>query len=172
MRDYVSEIFRSAAQQGGDSDSEHPSIPHGRVSGQLFAGSGFRLGQTDNDSEVIPGASASGSNNEGQHELVILKIWRQGFSINDGDLRPLNDPENRQFFESIIRGEIPAELRKQNMNMIHLDVEDHRHEEFKKPAKKFSAFGGEGQTLGSPVPTMTESASTASVDDLKANEEQ
>lgn len=164
MRDYVSEIFRSA-QQTGD-PAEH--VPHGRVSSQLFAGSGHRLGQTDNDSEVIPGASG-GSNED--HELVILKIWRQGFSINDGDLRPLNDPENRQFFESIIRGEIPAELRRQNMNMIHLDVEDHRHEEFKKTAKKFSAFGGEGQTLGSPVPTMTES-SAATVEDTKASEQQ
>jgi len=153
-RDYISEVFRSARQSEANDPHGHPT-PN-RVSSRLFVGAGHRLGQTEDDTEVLPGASAS-SGNDG-HELVILKIWRQGFSINDGDLRPFDDPENKAFFESIIRGEIPAELRRQNMSMIHLDVEDHRHEEFKKPVKRFTAFTGEGQTLGSPVPNVTESA--------------
>lgn len=71
-----------------------------------------------------------------------------------------------------MKGEIPQELRKQNMNMIHLDLEDHRHEEFVKPKKRFAAFGGAGHTLGSPVPNTVETfpTETTSVDAQKTNE--
>lgn len=145
------------------------------TSSQLFFGSGYRLGQTDNDGEVIPGPSTGGSSagaEGGQDELVVLKIWRQGFSINDGELRSLDDPENKKFFESIIRGEIPAELRRQNMSMIHLDVEDHRHEEFKIPVKKFTTFTGEGHSLGSPVPSVVVAPTAAATPEAsKTNED-
>lgn len=168
IKDYVTSLFQ-AAQSGGPSTSGDHSASGGGNS--LFTGSGFRLGQTDFDSVVIQGAAASSNQTEPHSEQVILKLWRQGFSINDGDLRPYDDPANREFFESIFKGEIPAELRKQNKNMVHMDIEDHRGEDFKKPTKKFTAFGGEGHTLGSPVPNVIESASVATVEDQKTNEE-
>lgn len=174
IKDYVTSLFQ-AAQSGGAGSSSDREHSHGAGSsnsgGSLFAGSGFRLGQTDDDHVVIPGAS-SGQAGQQQSEQVILKLWRQGFSINDGDLRPYDDPANREFFDSILKGEIPAELRKQNKNMVHMDIEDHRGEDFKKPAKRFTAFAGEGHSLGSPVPNVIESSTApVSVDDQKANEE-
>uniref|UniRef100_A0A336LKN3 CSON010141 protein n=1 Tax=Culicoides sonorensis TaxID=179676 RepID=A0A336LKN3_CULSO len=155
IKDYVSEVFKSAQQSGAAVDEHAPRT----VSSRLYSGTGFRLGQTDNDHEVIPGASsASGAagGSQRQSELVVLKLWRQGFSINDGDLRSYEDPASKEFMECIMKGEIPQELRKQNMNMIHLDLEDHRHEEFVKPKKRFATFAGEGHTLGSPVPGTVE----------------
>lgn len=169
IKDYVSEVFRSAQQSGASVDEHTPRT----VSSRLYSGTGFRLGQTDNDHVVVPGASG-GSSNERQSELVVLKLWRQGFSINDGDLRTYEDPASKEFMECIMKGEIPQELRKQNMNMIHLDLEDHRHEEFVKPKKRFAAFIGEGHTLGSPVPATVETVptETVSADAQKTNEEQ
>lgn len=166
IKDYVTSLFQAAQSGASTSGGDHSHAGGSGGGSSLFAGSGFRLGQTDDDSVVIPGAS---SQSEQQSEQVILKLWRQGFSINDGDLRPYDDPDNREFFESILKGEIPSELRKQNKNMVHMDIEDHRGEDFKKTAQKFM---GKGHTLGSPVPNVIESAATpTSADDLKANEE-
>lgn len=172
IKDYVSEVFRSAQQSGATVDEHTPRT----VSSRLYGGTGFRLGQTDDDHVVIPvasGGGASGSGGERQSELVVLKLWRQGFSINDGDLRTYEDPASKEFMECIMKGEIPQELRKQNMNMIHLDLEDHRHEEFVKPKKRFSTFAGEGHTLGSPTPGSVESepTETVSADAQKTNEQ-
>lgn len=169
IKDYVSEVFRSAQQSGASVDEHTPRT----VSSRLYTGTGFRLGQTDDDTVILPGASAAGGSGPNrQAELVVLKLWRQGFSINDGDIRLYEDQASKEFMECIMKGEIPPELRKQNMSMINLDLEDHRHEEFVKPARRFAAFQGQGHTLGSPVPSTVECTPEAvSTDDLKANEE-
>lgn len=38
--------------------------------------------------------------------------------------------------------------------MVHVDLEDHRNEEFTKAAVKAKPFSGKGHTLGSPAPTV------------------
>jgi SEP domain len=43
--------------------------------------------------------------------------------------------------------EIPKELRKKG-EKIHVDFEDHRHENFVQPKRKFKAFIGSGNMLG------------------------
>lgn len=157
IKDYVSEIFRSAQQGNLETyDSEASS------SSSLYVGTGYRLGQTDNDHQAIPDRQrGSGRETDHNHEVVTLTLWRQGFSINDGELRRYEDPANKEFFESIMRGEIPAELRSKGPTMIHLDLKDNRHEDYVKRSAPFRAFGGSGQTLGSPAPNVVESASAA-----------
>lgn len=49
--------------------------------------------------------------------------------------------------------EIPQELR-QGGGMVHVDLEDHRNEEFTKAVVKAKPFSGKGHTLGSPAPTV------------------
>lgn len=49
--------------------------------------------------------------------------------------------------------EIPHELR-QGGAMVHVDLEDHRNEEFSKAVIKPKPFSGKGHTLGSPAPTV------------------
>lgn len=44
--------------------------------------------------------------------------------------------------------EIPIELRQQGGSMVHVDLEDHRNEEFKRTVNKAKPFGGKGHTLG------------------------
>lgn len=159
IKDYVSEIFRSA-QQGNLETFEGEASPSS--SSSLYVGTGYRLGQTDNDHQAIPDRQrSSGRDTDHNHEVVTLTLWRQGFSINDGELRRYEDPANKEFFESIMRGEIPAELRSKGPTMIHLDLKDNRHEDYVKRSAPFRAFGGSGQTLGSPAPNVVESASAA-----------
>ena len=35
---------------------------------------------------------------------VVLKLWKSGFSLDEGDLRNYSDPGNSLFLESIRRG--------------------------------------------------------------------
>ncbi|ERE71462.1 NSFL1 cofactor like isoform 2 [Cricetulus griseus] len=93
---------------------------------------------------------------------VVLKLWRTGFSLDNGELRSYQDPSNAQFLESIRRGEVPAELRRlAHGGQVNLDMEDHRDEDFVKPKGAFKAFTGEGQKLGSTAPQVLNTSSPA-----------
>lgn len=156
IKDYVSEVFRQA--QGGnleqfDSTEGASSSEQGLRS---FVGTGYRLGQTDDDHVAVPSTSSSRKKRDDHCDTVTVRVFRQGFTVDDGELRPYEDPRNREFFESITHNEIPAELRKQGRSMVHVNVEDHLSEDYVKRAPKFKAFQGSGHTLGSPTPTMTE----------------
>uniref|UniRef100_A0A182SBJ8 NSFL1 cofactor p47 n=1 Tax=Anopheles maculatus TaxID=74869 RepID=A0A182SBJ8_9DIPT len=155
-------IFRSAQQ--GNLETFDPSDESGGSSCSLYAGTGYRLGQTEDDhQEVTPRGSRTAAAAGRQNlEIVTLTLWRQGFVINDGELRLYEDPANREFFESITRGEIPEELRSKGQSMFRVDLKDNRHEEYVKRSKPFKAFGGSGQTLGSPVPPMAAASSSSS----------
>lgn len=92
----------------------------------------------------------------------MLKLWKSGFSLDNGDLRSYQDPSNAQFLESIRRGEVPAELRRlAHGGQVNLDMEDHRDEDFVKPKGAFKAFTGEGQKLGSTAPQVLSASSPA-----------
>ncbi|XP_053662503.1 NSFL1 cofactor p47 [Anopheles marshallii] len=160
IKDYVSEIFRSAQQ--GNLETFDPSDESGGSSWSLYAGTGYRLGQTEDDHQEVAPRGARTATSAQNLEIVTLTLWRQGFVINDGELRLYEDPANREFFESITRGEIPEELRSKGQTMFRVDLKDNRHEEYVKRSKPFKAFGGSGQTLGSPVPPMATASSSSS----------
>lgn len=80
---------------------------------------------------VIPGAKAPAG-----PRSVILRLWKNGFSLDDGPVRDYHNPANQEFLEYIKRGEIPMELIRENRGReVNLQMEDHRTEEFlsKKP---------------------------------------
>ncbi|NXU66202.1 UBX2B protein, partial [Horornis vulcanius] len=86
---------------------------------------------------------------ENQDVQILLKLWRNGFSLDDGELRSYSDPTNAQFLESVKRGEIPLELQRLvHGGQVNLDMEDHQEQEYVKPRLRFKAFSGEGQKLG------------------------
>ncbi|XP_046752095.1 NSFL1 cofactor p47 [Diprion similis] len=163
--DIVGEMFKSCQEQAVSSDP--------RVTSQqrpsTFGGTGYKLGQTSSDTEVTPSPSTQESNTG----LITLKLWREGFTLNDGDIRPYNDPGNREFLAAIKRGEVPMEIRQEVQGAeVRLDMEDHRHEEFVPPKVKVKAFTGKGHMLGSPSPATV--GMTVPVDsvDQTANESQ
>ncbi|KAG6755782.1 hypothetical protein POTOM_039187 [Populus tomentosa] len=94
----VDAIFNQARQLGaveGPLENINQSS-----SSSSFSGTGRLL-----SGETVPSAPQ-------QPEAVVHNIvfWTNGFTVNDGPLRSLDDPENASFLESIRKSECPKEL--------------------------------------------------------------
>ena len=72
----------------------------------FFTGGGYKLGEKVDDHQFIPGAESSQSREDRKLDLV-LKLWKDGFTIDDGPLRPYHDEESKEFLHAIQKGEIP-----------------------------------------------------------------
>jgi len=35
---------------------------------------------------------------------MVLKLWKNGFSVDDGPLRDFKDPANKEFLDSVSKG--------------------------------------------------------------------
>ncbi|XP_050206342.1 plant UBX domain-containing protein 4-like [Mercurialis annua] len=142
----VDAIFNQARQLGaveGPLDQLGPSS-----SSRSFSGTGRLL-----SGETLPSAPQ-------QPESVVHNIvfWANGFTVNDGPLRRLDDPENAPFLESIRKSECPKELEPADRrSSIHVNL-IRRDEKCPEPEKqKHVAFQGVGRTLGSSsTPAETE----------------
>lgn len=151
--DIVKQMFKDAKKHGAQ-PVEDQSASHKKKDPKYFTGGGYKLGETDTDHEFVPGAAAQ-DNGERRQLDVVLKLWQDGFSIDDGPLRGYTDPESREFLGAISKGEIPQELLKlAKGGEVNLDMEDHKHEDFKQVKKKMQPFTGEGHTLGCVTPTV------------------
>ncbi|XP_050565137.1 UBX domain-containing protein 2B isoform X3 [Cygnus atratus] len=138
----VAELFKEAKEHGAVPLDEASRSSGDFSKAKSFSGGGYRLGDSSQKhSEYIYG--------ENQDVQVLLKLWRNGFSLDDGELRSYSDPTNAQFLESVKRGEIPVELQRLvHGGQVNLDMEDHQEQEYVKPRLRFKAFSGEGQKLG------------------------
>ncbi|KAI1133947.1 SEP-domain-containing protein [Hypoxylon sp. FL0543] len=142
------------------SNSERPeaSSPAGPSSLHGFRGAGQTLGGEGAPSRTIPdplgpattGGPARPRGNDVQERT--LHLWRDGFSIDDGELHRFDDPNNTDALRMIQQGRAPIHL----MNVRYdepLDVKLQQHDENYRPLPKvYKPFGGEGRRLGSPVP--------------------
>ncbi|XP_039623799.1 NSFL1 cofactor p47 [Polypterus senegalus] len=164
----VDDLFKGAREHGAVPVEKASKGPGESSRARPFAGGGYRLGAApEEQSAYVAGERRSSDSSQDVH--VVLKLWKSGFSLDEGELRSYSDPENAQFLESIRRGEIPAELRRLSRGgQVNLDMEDHRDEEFSKPKIAFKAFAGEGQKLGSATPQVIGSVSGAQQADNEA----
>ncbi|XP_059915107.1 NSFL1 cofactor p47 [Gadus macrocephalus] len=164
----VEDLFKGAKEhgavpldRGGPGESSRP---------KAFVGGGYRLGAGPEEASAYVAGERRAANSQ-QDVHVVLKLWKSGFSLDEGDLRNYSDPGNSLFLESIRRGEIPLELRQRARGgQVNLDMEDHRDEDFARPKIAFRAFGGEGYKLGSATPDLVVPA--ASQTDQVASEAQ
>ncbi|XP_019612512.1 UBX domain-containing protein 2B isoform X1 [Rhinolophus sinicus] len=156
----VNELFKEAKEHGAIPLNE-ATRASGDDKSKSFAGGGYRLGSSFcKRSEYIYGE------NQLQDVQILLKLWRNGFSLDDGELRPYSDPTNAQFLESVKRGEIPPELQRLvHGGQVNLDMEDHQGQEYIKPRLRFKAFSGEGQKLGSLTPEIISTPSSPEEED-------
>ncbi|TEA10486.1 UBX domain-containing protein 1 [Colletotrichum sidae] len=177
LNDILAKAKASAARPESASPAGSSRAP------TIFRGTGQTLGGDGVESRSIPdpnafqegGGGAAGQ--EGEPQERTLHLWQDGFSIDDGELRRFDDPENAMDLNMIRAGRAPLHL----MNVRYdqpVDVKLHQHQENYRPLPKvYKPFGGEGRRLGSPVPgessasastqrapaTSTTAASTASV---------
>nr|ACO14697.1 NSFL1 cofactor p47 [Caligus clemensi] len=150
--DFVKEMFKRARDQGAEvEDDESSSSGHGRRGPNSFGGTGFKLGSNESDSEVVPSMSKP---KEEEREFT-LKMWHDGFSLDNGPLRAYDDPTNREFLSSIMKGRVPLELiREARGGEVNIKMEDHKHEDYVKPQAAAKPFQGAGHVLGSVLPDM------------------
>ncbi|KAF9683334.1 hypothetical protein SADUNF_Sadunf04G0002700 [Salix dunnii] len=134
----VDAIFNQARQLGaveGPLDNLNQSS-----SSRSFTGTGRLL-----SGETVPSAPQ-------QPEAVVHNIvfWTNGFSVDDGPLRRLDDPENASFLESIRKSECPKELEPSDRRSpVHVNL-IRRDQKCPEPEKQRNvAFQGIGRTLGS-----------------------
>ncbi|XP_073994176.1 NSFL1 cofactor p47-like isoform X1 [Rhodnius prolixus] len=148
----ITDLFRSLRDQGGvESISHEPGGP------QFFTGQGYRLGRTLDDPNVTNPNGAVAASATPNHREVIVRLWRDGFSVDNGALRSYNDPHEREFLARIRQGHVPAELYPQaESGAVHLSLEDHRHENYVAPATTPTYFTGKGHKLGSAISKVTE----------------
>lgn len=91
---------------------------------------------------------------------VVIKMWKNGFTINDGQLRDYTDAANRQFMDSMKKGELPPELHKTFAKKeLSVNVEDRKGEEYAIRKKYVDPFSGQGHRLGSATPKVITKAS-------------
>lgn len=138
-RNDVDEIFKHARQSGG---VEGPMESLRPSSSRSFTGTGRLL-----SGEQVPAVAAPEQPQDVIHNIVF---WRNGFSVNDGPLRRLGDPENAPFLESIRKSECPRELEPADRrSSVHVNL-IRRDQEFPEPvvAPPPVAFQGVGRTLG------------------------
>ena len=80
-----------------------------------------------------------------------LKIYKNGFILNDGEFRDISDPINKKFMDDVGKGYIPKELVKKGYNDLGIEMEDNRDKNYEPPKeeKKFQAFTGLGKSISS-----------------------
>ncbi|KAF8086445.1 hypothetical protein N665_0625s0010 [Sinapis alba] len=138
-KDDVDEIFNQARQLGAvEGPLETPSSSS--LSSRSFSGTGRLLsgGESVSTGPQQPDPVA--------HNIVF---WSNGFTIDDGPLRKLDDPENASFLESIRKSECPKELEPEDRRApIHVNLmrREEKCPEREKPSKV--SFQGVGRTLG------------------------
>ncbi|KAF2125462.1 SEP-domain-containing protein [Dothidotthia symphoricarpi CBS 119687] len=154
-RDQINSILKRARQNaprpGGD---EEQDTSH-------FRGSGTTLGGDDAPSRVVPDPNANipAPLPRAHREL---HLWRDGFSVDDGALFRYDDPANARTLEMINTGHAPLHiLNVENGQEVDVEVHAHKDENYVQPKKKYVAFGGSGQRLGSPTPGATSSTAPA-----------
>ncbi|XP_072163077.1 NSFL1 cofactor p47-like [Diadema setosum] len=160
----VKDIFKQAREHGAEevASGATPSTSRGGTS-FAFRGAGYRLGESQVEPTVpVPGTAGTMPGPRPKERHVILKMWKNGFSIDDGELRDYRSPENDLFLKSIMKGEIPDELLKlAEGGEVSLDLEDRRNEEYVRPKQTVKAFTGHGYMLGSPAPSIVSGGSSS-----------
>ncbi|XP_012680238.1 UBX domain-containing protein 2A [Clupea harengus] len=125
--------------EGAENDDEQPPMRHS-----------FSVEDLLDEVEKISSA-ASGN----QKVEMVVRLWKDGFTVNDADLRSYTLEENQEFLEAIKRGELPLELEcRAGEEELEVNVEDMKDEMYVPRKKTFYPFSGRGYRLGSVAPRV------------------
>ncbi|VDP36278.1 unnamed protein product, partial [Soboliphyme baturini] len=149
----VENFFRRARNLGAQEFEPSSSQEEHVTSHPSFTGIGHKL-----DGSVVSQENKA-EDKARPVETVRLQMWRNGFSINDEQLRPYDGRENKQFLEEVMKGVIPSELvRRYPGAEISLEMENRHQEDYEETEEqqhKVIPFSGQGFVLGNPCPSVT-----------------
>ncbi|KAI3753395.1 hypothetical protein L2E82_25447 [Cichorium intybus] len=143
----VESLFNQARQAGAEEGTLEQLRPSS--SSRSFSGRGRLLsGET---------TSATPQQSEPDVHTHTITFWTNGFTVNDGPLRRLDDPQNASFIESIRQSACPEELKPaKGRAPVHVNLV-RKLEDYPVQKHRHTAFVGVGRTLGS---TTTSSEDT------------
>ncbi|MGK3750875.1 MAG: UBX domain-containing protein 1 [Bacillariaceae sp.] len=107
-----------------------------------------RAGEQNNDDNDDDDDDEMESGGEAPTTRRTITMYANGFIVDDGQYRRLDDPANADFLTSLARGQTPSELRSTETGSGNITVGliDKRKEEY---VETFRNFSGEGNTLRS-----------------------
>ncbi|XP_067274153.1 UBX domain-containing protein 2A isoform X1 [Pseudorasbora parva] len=112
--------------------------------------SSFSVEDLLDEVEKISSVASSGKKVE-----IVVRLWKNGFTVNDEDLRSYTLEENQEFLEAIKRGELPLELEgRAEDEELEINMEEMKDEVYVPKKKTFHPFTGQGYRLGSVAPRV------------------
>jgi len=125
-----------------DEDEDEKDNNNRYVGGVDSRGGGSGLAVEPNERDAVFGMAEQGGTEERPSRTITM--YRDGFVVDDGPYRRLDDPNNADFLRSLAMGRTPTELMEEGEN-VTVGLIDKRKEEY---IEKFSSFSGEGNSLG------------------------
>ncbi|KAJ3488583.1 hypothetical protein NLI96_g2731 [Meripilus lineatus] len=154
----VRDLLRRAAESGPPTG---PAPPRSTA----FSGGGHTLGSDEVESTYVPDPNAQELDEV--PAIRHLTFWRDGFSVEDGELMRYDDPANEQILNEINSGHAPPSiLNVEPGRPVELRVVRRLQDDYvPAPASRRhdgGTFMGAGHRLGSPVPATGASSSNTS----------
>ncbi|PFH36565.1 UBX domain-containing protein [Besnoitia besnoiti] len=93
-----------------------------------------------------------------------VTVFRNGFTVDDGEFRSLENPENARFLDELKAGFAPRELQ-EGGRRVHVELVNKQSESYEPPPPPaYVLFGGEGQRLSGGEDRSGSSSPSAEVD--------
>ncbi|KAI0260609.1 hypothetical protein BC834DRAFT_899973 [Gloeopeniophorella convolvens] len=140
MRDLLARALNDRPAEAEAEETKHSSA---------FSGGGYRLGSDDVDSTYVP--DPNGAPNPAEETATRhLTFWRDGFSIEDGELRRYDDPQQAQILSEINAGRAPPSILDVLPGQpVELRVTRRTEDDYVATPRR--GFAGSGNRLGAPV---------------------
>jgi len=149
-------VVRDLLQRAAEAGPVQSGAPRG-----AFSGAGNTLGSDEIESTFIPDPDA-----EVQESAIRnLTFWKDGFSIEDGELMRYDNPQHAQILDEINSGRAPPSILNVAPGQpVELRVARRVDEEY-RPSQSSAprTFTGSGNRLGSPVPAVSSGSTSTSM---------
>ncbi len=175
-QDIIKDILQKATENAKDrmdDDDDDQQEP------KFFTGAGYSLSSNaPRESSNLSSQRIEQESNEALEKVERrLTFWRNGFSIDDGELLDYEDPKNKKFLELIKSGRAPIELLNVKYGQeVEVKVAHRMEEDYKAPPKPAAKpFSGQGYSLSSPSTSSNapmNPTTTSSIPPLKIDEQQ
>ncbi|KAL7566557.1 hypothetical protein ACA910_000627 [Epithemia clementina (nom. ined.)] len=114
----------------------------------------------DSDRDRVFGLAENASADDNSQVRRTITMYRDGFVVDDGPYRRLDDPANAEFLRSLATGRTPRELLEASggEGNVVVGLVDKRQEEY---VETFRSFSGQGTSLGTAASASTTDAAAA-----------
>lgn len=113
-----------------------------------------------NPDGIFQRAEQAGADEAADESRRTITMYRDGFVVDDGPYRRLDDPANAEFLRALATGRTPPELMEGVTGDITVGLVDKRTEDY---VETFRSFSGAGATLGASTAVQGNTVEAASL---------